>query len=85
MADAELKAVFELFPNNRALILRLADRSAQFHALCRDIQAVNAHLKTLAGTEDRKEYERLLFDLQLELSEWIGTEDARPGPSAVKE
>lgn len=85
MADAELKAVFELFPNNRALIIRLADRSAQFHALCRDIQAVAAHLKTLTRKEDRQEYERLLFDLELELSEWIGTEDTRPGTPAAKE
>lgn len=78
MADAELKAVFDLFPENKALILRLADRSAQFHALCSDLQAVVAHLDTLVGQEDRKEHERLLSDLKLELSEWIGADQPTP-------
>ncbi|MCZ8098627.1 MAG: hypothetical protein O9972_11980 [Burkholderiales bacterium] len=72
MADAELQAVFDLFPESKALIARLADRSAQFHALCSDIQAVAVHLETLDHEDDRREYRRLLADLELELSEWIG-------------
>lgn len=74
MADAELQAVFALFPESRALIARLADRSAQFHALCSDLQAVTVHLETLDREDDRQEYRRLLEELELELCEWIGTD-----------
>jgi len=74
MADAELQAVFDLFPESKALIARLADRSAQFHALCSDLQSVTVHLETLDREDDRREYRRLLEDLELELAEWIGSD-----------
>jgi hypothetical protein len=72
MADAELQAVLDLFPESQALIVRLANRSAQFHALCSDLQAAAAHLATLDCEDDQREYERLMSELELELSEWIG-------------
>lgn len=73
MPDAALKAAIDRFPESRELIMRLAGRSAPFHALCSDLQAVVLHLATLHHDDDRREHERLRAELEVELSEWLGT------------
>lgn len=84
MAGAELQAVFDLFPESKGLIARLAERSAEFHALCSDLQAIAVHLETLDREEDRTEYRRLLAELEIELSEWIGSDRLNPGERSPK-
>jgi hypothetical protein len=72
MPDAKLRTAIALYPEHRTLIVNLADRSGQFHALCEDLHAVTVQLAKVVRDDDKLEYRRLHAELALELSEWLG-------------
>ncbi|MHB2168947.1 hypothetical protein [Alsobacter sp. R-9] len=67
----KLRVALNLFPERQSLIVRLAERSSEFSALCGDLHDAQVHLSTCTSDEERLEYERLLEELEAELSEWI--------------
>jgi len=77
MIDARLMAAVNLFPEKRTLIVRLAARSGQFRTLCGDLDEARDQLALCKTDDDRREYGRLLRELEAELSDWI---DAAPAP-----
>ncbi|MHB2168515.1 hypothetical protein [Alsobacter sp. R-9] len=81
MPDQKLHAAISLFPERSTLIVRLAERSCVFRALCGDLNDVREFLMTRVQDGDKAEYGQLLQELTAELAEWIDAPQEHGGES----